>query len=1050
MALVHARRGGLLALLAVTAAACGEPEVGGKVVPPPAPEGYRLAIEGASIDATNHVVVTFTVTNDAAPVALADVVALRPAFTMAGLLPDPLSQANPPLMTWQSYQLTGSGTLANLPLGGPGTPPGLILQNQRQPGSETGTAATLADAGGGRFTMTLSTPLPAGFDPARTMRVGAWLGTAPGTGTASATRDWVPAGGAAAPRDTVLDANCNVCHGLLVAHGRRTGVKLCLTCHTIQNADPDTQDPAAPVRTLAVTPEARTVLAGSTGTTFTATTLSSTAAVTWSLSPASGAGSLGTATVATTSTGGATSTVRYTPPAPDAAQVDPIPVTLTASVTIQGITSGGYTPPAVVLSAPVAVTVLQPPAGPAVAVVPAAQAVVANGPAVPLAATLVGATGTISWTVSPSSGAGGLAATATGAPASTASGAAVFYTPPGAVAGPTTVTVTASAGGASGTCTFTVVQGVDGSATRYTDPNPLDLGRMVHRIHRGKNLPTLYLSSSIAAAPLLPPDGPPPAALPVPFPVGRTVAQGTKFSIWGFRATEFIAGRVVSRVENFQPPRTLAEGVTFPRDLRDCDACHANAPQRGELVTAASRRTCQGCHPDVWFGGGPAAPYSTGPITDLVHFAHPGGPQADDTRCAGCHVSGPGVRVPAAEAHRPMILSPYHDQPTVSVTRVDAFQAGQKPTVCFQVRDRRGELDSLQSPSAGVDPDPLHPSPVPRGLTRVSIVVAGPTTDYLHGNTPFSQTVPLTTPRTPGVDGVSQEFCHVFTVALPATAGGTWGLGMEARRAPSPAPALYDPATDTFRWPFTGEAVTEYSDNPVYYLDTAFGSWPGGAPSPRRNPIERNNCRSCHLEISFHGNLRHNPSYCVLCHTADATDWSRRPKLADGNVNLATVYSDTKFGTYDNLEERSIHFKVMIHRIHTGEGEGTARIEVGAPHVISGVFLDDIRFPNRLADCTLCHEGTTWLLEGQPADASPTIANETAAITHSATGTHASSEARMLPMAATCNSCHGTADAYQHAARYTEGETELCAQCHTRGALGVPAAHGLPSPAATP
>ncbi|MCM2333259.1 MAG: hypothetical protein NDI82_04850, partial [Anaeromyxobacteraceae bacterium] len=360
---LHQRRGGLVALLAVVATACGEPEVGGKVVPPPSPAGYALGIAGAAIDATRHVVVTFSVSNDGAPVALADLPALRPSFTLAGLLTDPVSG----LATWQSYLLTGSGTLASLPLGGPGTPPEHVLLNQKQPGAIAGTAANMAELGPGVFTVTLDTPLPAGYDPTRTMRVGAWLGGGTATAATSATLDWVPAGGVPAERLTVLDRNCNVCHGLLFGHGRRSGVKLCLTCHTIQNADPDTQDPAALVRALTVTPEARTVLAGGAATSFTAALLSSTATVSWSLAPATGAGSLSTATAATTS-GGSSSTVRYTPPPADAAVTGPIEVTITAAVTIQGAATGGYTPPPVVLSAPVTVTVLQPPAAPAVAV----------------------------------------------------------------------------------------------------------------------------------------------------------------------------------------------------------------------------------------------------------------------------------------------------------------------------------------------------------------------------------------------------------------------------------------------------------------------------------------------------------------------------------------------------------------------------------------------------------------------------------------------------------------------------------------------------------
>ncbi len=1028
MGVVHERRGALLALLAAVAAVgCGEPEVGGKVVPPAPPTGYVLTLQGAALDATSHVVVTFALQKDSVPVALADLPALRPSFTLAGLLPDPVSG----LLTWQSYLLVGGGTLANLPLGGPGTPPALILQNQRQPGAVTATAADLADLGGGTFTMTIGTPLPPGLDPARTMRVGAWLGAVPGTKDTSATLDWVPAGGAPTRRETILDANCAVCHGLLAAHGGyRTGVKLCLTCHTIQNADPDTADPAAPVRALTVAPEALTLVAGngtSNGAALTATLRSSTAAVAWSLSPASGAGALSAATSAV-SVLGSTSTVTFRPPAADAAVTGPTPATLTAAVTIQGAATGGYTPPPVTLSFPLALTVVQPPAAPAVAVNPAAATVVANGPALPLSASLLGVSGAVAWAIAPASGAGTLSAT---------SGASITYTPPAATAGPVTATVTATAGGQVGTFTVTVLPGPSGGATRLTDPNPLDLGRLVHRIHRGKFLPTLYLSSSLAPAPALPSSGP----LPLPFLGGRNApAPGTRYSIVGYRGVEFLAGRVVSRTDNFQPPKVLAEGVAFPRDLRDCDACHQGAPQRSEMVTAISRRTCHGCHTDVWFG--------TGPITDLVHFAHPGGPQADDTRCAGCHVSGNGVRAAIADAHVIPLLSPYYQQPAVTVTRVTDLQGGKKPTVCFQVSDRTGPLDSLSAPTPAADLTPLTPSPVPRALARVSIVVAGPTTDYLNGNLPFSQSVPLTTPRTTGPDGVTQEFCHTFTVALPDGAAGTWGLGLEARRLG--ATALYDPAADAFRWPYTGETITEYADNPVIYVDTALGSWPGGAPAPRRNPIERNNCRACHLELSLHGNLRHNPAYCVLCHAADATDWSRRPKNADGNVNLATVWSDTRFGTYDNIEERSIHFKVMVHRIHTGEGQGTARLEVAAPHVVSGIFLDDIRFPNRLADCTLCHEGTTWLISGQPADAAPTTANETATIAHAASAAHGAGDQVLRPITATCVSCHGTTSAYAHAARYVKDGVETCAQCHTKGAMGVPAAHGLADPSATP
>ncbi len=998
------------ALLAVAlAAACAGPEVGGEVVPPPPPTGYQLLVTDVQVFASRKPMVTFTVTRDDRPVALADLDALRPTFSLAGLVIDPVSG----LDTWWSYLQTGRQVSARLPLGGPGTPPAQVLAEVRQPGADVG--GTYQEQGPGRFLYTFGTAAPLGYDPARTMRVGAWLaGVTPGTARTSTTFDLVPDGsGPVQQRETTLDARCATCHGgPITAHGgSRAGVRLCLTCHTLLNADPDTADPAAVARALTVTPEARTVVAGTGATTLTATLLQSTAAIGWALS---GEGALSAPTAAT-STLGASSVVRYTPPAADAAVTGPLTVSLVAS--------------AAGLSAPVTLTVVQPPAAPAVLVNPVAQALVAGGPAATFTAAHLGASGAFTWTLAPATGAGSLSATA---------GASVSYAPPAGVASPVTVTLTATAAsGEAGVATLTVLPTPAGSTGPTSDPNPLDLGRLVHRIHRGKNLPTLYLASSTAPAPPLPPV----AAPPLPFFPGRNApAPGARYAIAGFRSFEFVPGQVVSHGSNGQPPRTLAEGFGFPRDLRDCDACHLGAPQAAAVVTAISRRTCQGCHPEIWFGAGP--------ITDLVHFAHPGGPQADDTACAGCHVTGlagaPPL-VPIAEAHLHPLKSPRFDAPVITVLGVSGLNPGGRPTVRFTAEDRVGPLSPLGAPTPAREAGP-NASPVPRALSRLAFVLSGPTGDYLTGNAPLTELVPLTLAADP-VDGT---FSHTFAAALPASASGTWALGLEARRA-GPVP-LYDLAAGSYPWPYTGETLTEFADNPVVAVDTAFGSWPGGAPSPRRQVVERVRCQACHVELSLHGGLRHNPDYCVLCHTPDGTDWGRRPKGPDGNVNLATLYPDGRIATYDDREETSVHFKVMIHRLHTGRGQGRADLSALEPHVIYGFggtpfFFADFGFPNRLKNCALCHPGATWTLEAIPPDASPTIANETATLQHAATAAHGAGERRWLPVTATCLSCHGSNAAFGHAAKYTLGTEEQCAQCHARGALGVAAAHGLAEPA---
>jgi OmcA/MtrC family decaheme c-type cytochrome len=607
------------------------------------------------------------------------------------------------------------------------------------------------------------------------------------------------------------------------------------------------------------------------------------------------------------------------------------------------------------------------------------------------------------------------------------------------VGGPTDVTVTASAGGASAGATFTVVQAVTGGASRISNPNPLDLGRLVHRIHRGRNLPTLYQASSIAPAPALPPGA---TAFPLPFLPGRNPpAPGARWSVVGFRGAELVGGEVVTRADNGQPARTVVEGIAFPRDLRDCDACHQGAPQQAEVGTAASRRTCQGCHPEVWYG--------TAPITDLVHFAHTGGPQADDSKCAGCHVSPPAgqaLLAPIAAAHLPLVKSPSYNGLTVTLVSVTDLQPGKHPTVVFTVRDEvaanGGFIDALSAPVPAKDFSPL-----PRAVARLAITLAGPSGDYLNGNAPLTEVVPAA--ATAAADG-SHRYAYTFAAAIPAGASGTWAVGLEARRQGTVP--MFDAAGQVFQWPYTGETITEYADNPVEYVDTAFGSWPGGAPLRRRAVVERARCQACHLDLNLHGGLRHNPDYCLMCHAPDTTDWNRRPKGADGNVNLGTAYPDGRVGTYDDLEERSIRFKVMIHRLHTGAGQGAARIEVGAPQVIYGfggtpLPFDDVRFPALLSDCTRCHLGDSWTLGAIPPGAAPTTANESATIRHAATAGHVPGEPQLPPMTASCVSCHGTAFARVHCAGHTVAGVEQCAQCHAKGSLGVAAVHGLPEPA---
>lgn len=592
------------------------------------------------------------------------------------------------------------------------------------------------------------------------------------------------------------------------------------------------------------------------------------------------------------------------------------------------------------------------------------------------------------------------------------------------------------------------------STTATTDPNPLELGRLVHRIHRGKRLPTLYQSSSSAV--------PAPALnagndLPLPFsPQNSTTALvGRKFSVVGAQWAEVVFGRALQRTDNAQPAKTVVQGVTFPRDLRDCKVCHEGALQESMVTSAVSRRICAGCHPDVWFGSSSTA------ITDQAHFAHPGGPQNDDSKCMWCHVD-PALDPTGtsklyapisgdSSAHVPPAQAPRYNKPAIEIIKVENLKPDGQPTVTFRLRDRGGTGRTIVpqpgTPDPAWEPDGPTSSYVPRALYSLTIRITGPTMpDYSYLSNVQIQSGTEKNTTNPNILALSStatdEYVYTFNQKVPSDATGTWVLITEVRRQFKYS--HYDKTKDVFLWPYTGENVNENAENVIVYVNTASGTWPppagSPAPVPRRTVVDQQKCLRCHGRIELHG-ARHEVALCVTCHTSDKADWNYRPKLyAGGPVNLGA--------TFDGIEERSTHFKMLIHRIHTGGRTGAASLEGIAPFVVqvgsNSYFFDEGRFPNDLRNCTVCHAGKSYLVEAVPADAPPTVANEQPTIWHTAgTATHVAGEPSVPPIQAACTGCHATGATFAHVAAKTVGGVETCANCHAKGNVSVEVAHGL-------
>jgi OmcA/MtrC family decaheme c-type cytochrome len=94
-----------------------------------------------------------------------------------------------------------------------------------------------------RFTFPAPTSTE-GMDRTKTHTVAGWTVRKPNAADSDVDFDafnFVPAGGAAPALDQVVtDAACNRCHGFVQAHGTRRGVAFCITCHSPQTGDPET------------------------------------------------------------------------------------------------------------------------------------------------------------------------------------------------------------------------------------------------------------------------------------------------------------------------------------------------------------------------------------------------------------------------------------------------------------------------------------------------------------------------------------------------------------------------------------------------------------------------------------------------------------------------------------------------------------------------------------------------------------------------------------------------------------------------------------------
>lgn len=161
--------------------------------------------------------------------------------------------------------------------------------------------------------------------------------------------------------------------------------------------------------------------------------------------------------------------------------------------------------------------------------------------------------------------------------------------------------------------------------------NTVDLKVMVHKIHMGKNLPS--------------------------------VQAGTPYQIIGF-----------------SPIPVDFSTVGYPQNINNCAFCHegtnstAKPAQNDVWLTKPTRDTCGSCHDDINWATGKN---------------HPAGAQADDSACGSCHIADSGKEFDASikGAHTLLLKSKQLHGLTASVASVTDFAPGKKPTVVFAIKN---------------------------------------------------------------------------------------------------------------------------------------------------------------------------------------------------------------------------------------------------------------------------------------------------------------------------------------------------------------------------
>jgi len=501
--------------------------------------------------------------------------------------------------------------------------------------------------------------------------------------------------------------------------------------------------------------------------------------------------------------------------------------------------------------------------------------------------------------------------------------------------------------------------------------------------------------------------------------------------------------------------------IVFPQDIRNCTKCHdgsdPDTPQ-GNAWQTPNIQACGSCHDDIDF----SKDGSGNPPVDPD--GHPGGIVSDNGECVTCHAEN-RVAGSVEESHTipGKVARAYFQFNILEVCgkAVDANPVcapGSNPTLKFSVTDPTGATTHQYGNKYNVRSNSTDEE-FSSSTSSLNALVAWDTRDYTNeggtGALPAraaSVNLRTSTAVTDNMDGtfMLNGAAENPAVAIPANATGSGAIALEGHPAYDDGSGAY-----TVRVPVNSEVS--------YFAIT------DSSPKPRRQVVDvPTKCDRCHDVLNVHGaNRNNNGQLCVMCHNPSNTDVSRRPKDAvTGLPDLAAALDGKKEESIDF--KRLIH---GIHAASSSNFDGTNAHgfrETGLVVYGYGGGVNDyshIRFPGVLSKCETCHlpdtytladrsasGGGNWQLpalngiRGSTVDSSPTAAPDGSDF--NAKLADQAEDWKYSPTASACSACHDGTLPREHMRDngaifggagseqiMQETNVESCATCHGPGRL---------------